>query len=106
MSYFAHCILPVCTSHVSVLPFAGKIHPGNVRTGKEPHAKYECAKYNWQSTSGQKTLRSKNQLAKTNWVKYDWQMDARQNTSWAIRLAGKLRSTLHPFFSSCFLGVK
>ena len=101
-SYFAHCILPVCTSHASVLPSAGKIHPGKVLTGKEPHAKYECAKYNWQSTSGQKTLRSKNQLAKTNWVKYDRQMDARQNTSWAIRLAGKLRSTELLYSSSLF----
>ena len=63
-------------------------------TGKVPHAKYECVKYNWQSTGGQKTLRSKNQLAKTNLVKYDRQMDARQSTSWAIQLAGKLRSTL------------
>ena len=92
-SYFAHRILPVCTSHSSVLPSAGKIHIGKVMTGKVPHAKYECVKYNWQSTGGQKTLRSKNQLAKTNWVKYDRQMDARQSTSWAIQLAGKLRST-------------
>ena len=65
-------------------------------TGKVPHAKYECVKYNWQSTGGQKTLRSKNQLAKTNLVKYDRQMDARQSTSWAIQLAGKLRSTTEP----------
>ena len=92
-SYFAHRILPVCTSHSSVLPSAGKIHIGKVMTGKVPHAKYECVKYNWQSTGGQKTLRSKNQLAKTNLVKYDRQMDARQSTSWAIQLAGKLRST-------------
>ena len=105
-SYFAHRILPVCTSHSSVLPSAGKIHIGKVMTGKVPHAKYECVKYNWQSTGGQKTLRSKNQLAKTNLVKYDRQMDARQSTSWAIQLAGKLRSTINAQFILCSLHSK